>query len=440
MSKNPFSKLLKKEDESETKFAKYLNSTKSFLAKQYRKESTKSILSSIISIIIGLLIGLVVMIFISLFSKESSIASAFKGFGKIISGPFASSNPTYVINNLGDVIFYSVPLILTGLSVAVAYKTGLFNIGAPGQFIMGAVGSLLVALTIQTNTRLEGIMVWLLAVIVGTLCGMLWGVIPGLLKAFFNINEVIISIMTNWIAANLATWIFSSEFCKGIISQENTKGAYLMKNLSNYTPKLGFDKLFPGSYVDCGIFIAIIVAITIYIIMNKTTFGYELKACGMNKNASKYAGLNEKRNIVLSMGIAGALAGLAACLYYLNPGIEYKYASQYASLPAYGFSGIASAFLANCNPIGTVFSSLFIRYINMGGEYLTSVGFNRYVADIVIAVIIYLAGISRFVREILNKKNNKNNKINKEKEEQKTSIETEKVQTVTQESGGQING
>ena len=140
----------------------------------------------------------------------------------------------------------------------------------------------------------------------------------------------------------------------------------------------------------------------------------------MNKDASKYAGLNEKRNIVLSMGIAGALAGLAACMYYLNAGIEYKYASQYSSLPAYGFNGIASAFLANCNPIGTVFASIFIRYINMGGEYLTKVGFNRYVADIVIAVIIYLAGFSRIIRELLNKKRNPKNQPKAEVLETKT--------------------
>ena len=427
MSKNPFSKLMKKEDGQETKFALGLNKTGAFLKKQYQKDSTKSILSSVISIAIGLVIGLIAMIFISFFNNDISIASAFKGFGIIISGPFASSNGKYVVNNLGDVIFYSVPLILTGLSVAIAYKTGLFNIGAPGQYIMGTVGCLLVALSIQTTNRFAGIMVWLLAVIVGMLCGMLWGFIPGILKAFFNINEVIISIMTNWIAANIATWIFTLNICSGLISKENTKGAYLIKNVSNFTPKLGLDKIFTGSYIDGGIFIAIIVAIVIFIILNKTTFGYELKACGMNKDASKYAGLNEKRNIVLSMGIAGALAGLAACMYYLNPGIEYKYASQYSSLPAYGFNGIASAFLANCNPIGTVFASIFIRYINMGGEYLTKVGFNRYVADIVIAVIIYLAGFSRIIRELLNKKR-------KPKNEPKAEV----LETKTEE--GKVNG
>ena len=190
MSKNPFSKT--KENGQETKLTNCLKKTGDFFKKQYEKDSTKSILSSVISIAIGLVIGLIVMIIISLLNEDISIVSAFKGFGIIISGPFASSNSKYVVNNLGDVIFYSVPLILTGLSVAIAYKTGLFNIGAPGQYIMGTIGCLLVALSIPTDNRFAGIMVWLLAVVVGMIFGMLWGFIPGLLKAFFNINEVII--------------------------------------------------------------------------------------------------------------------------------------------------------------------------------------------------------------------------------------------------------
>ena len=217
--------------------------------------------------------------------------------------------------------------------------------------------------------------------------------------------------MTNWIAANLSTWFFT--YRVALHSQENTKGAYLLKNTINYTPKLGFDKLFPGSYLDGGIIFAIIIAILIFIILNKTSFGYELKACGANREASRYAGLNAKRNIILSMAIAGALAGLGASFYYLNPGIEYNYVSQYSNLPAYGFNGIASAFLANCNPIGVIFTSLFIRYINMGGEYLTKVGFNRYVADIIISVIIYNAAFTMIIKEIITRLTRKKKKKEK---------------------------
>lgn len=380
------------------------NGKSSAIANFFYKDGTTSFISSLMSVAIGLFVGLIIMVVISFVSDEISLSGAFEGLVKLLKGPFASSIHRYVLSNVGNTIFYAVPLICTGLSVAVAYKTGLFNIGAAGQYVMGTMGALMVGLYLQTTNRFAGVLVWALAVLAGMVCGALWGVLSGLLKALFNINEVIVCIMTNWIAANLATWIFSGQ--SAIISKENTKGAYLIKPLEsgNYTPKLGLDKLFPGSYIDIGIIVAIIVAIVIYIIMNKTTFGYELRACGANRHASKYAGLNEKRNIILSMAIAGALAGLGAALYYLNPGIEYNYVSQYSNLPAYGFNGIASAFLANCNPIGVFVSSLFIRYLNMGGEYLNSVGYNRYIADIIIAIIIYTAGFSRFFRELLNKK------------------------------------
>ena len=364
-----------------------------------KSDGFKSLLSSIVSILIGLLVGFIAMVIITMVSPNNSIGDAFGGLKIMFSVPFSSSVTKYVLSNTGNMIFYAVPLIFTGLSVSIAYKTGLFNIGAPGQYIMGTIGALLVALYIPTTTRAAGIGVWFLAVLVGALLGALWGMIPGLLKAFFNINEVIICIMTNWIAANISSWIF--KYTIAIQSTENTKGGFLAKVLDNYTPKMGLDKIFPGSLIDGGIIIAIIIAIVIYIIMNKTTFGYELKACGANKDASRYAGLNEKRNIVVSIMIAGALAGMGAALYYLNPGIEYKYVSQYSSLPAYGFNGIASAFLANCNPIGVVFSSLLIRYLNVGGDYLVKVGFNRYVADVVVAVIIYMAGFTRIIKEAI---------------------------------------
>ena len=368
------------------------------------------IVASILSIVLGLLFGLLVMIVICAFNEEHSFGDAFSGMRIIMSGPFSSKIKLYLINNTGDMIFYSVPLIMTGLSVAVAYKTGLFNIGAPGQYIMGTVGSLMVALSIETSTKFGGLMVWLLAILVGVIFGAIWGIIPGMLKAHFNINEVIVCIMTNWIAANVSSWVF--KYLPSLHSQENTKGSYLIKNLHNYTPKLGLDKLFPGSYIDSGIIFAIIIAVIIFVLLNKTRFGLSLKACGSNPDAAKYAGLNAKRNIVASMGIAGSLAALGACFYYLNPGIEYNYLAQYSQLPAYGFNGIASAFLANCNPIGIIFSSIFIRYINMGGEYLTKVGFNRYVADIIISIIIYSAAFTMIINTFLKRHGNKRKDLN----------------------------
>lgn len=393
-------------EKKENKFSKLLKS-----------DGTRSLLSSIISILIGIFVGFLAMVVITFISPNNTISDALGGLKIMFLGPFSSSVTKYVLSNTGNMIFYAVPLIFTGLSVAIAYKTGLFNIGAPGQYIMGTIGALLVALYIPTTTRIAGIGVWLLALLTGALFGALWGMIPGLLKAFFNINEVIICIMTNWIAANISSWVF--KYTTAIQSTENTKGGFLAKVTNNYTPKMGLDNLFPGSLIDGGIIIAIIAAVVIYIIMNKTVFGYELKACGANKDAAKYAGLSEKKNIVISIAIAGALAGMGAALYYLNPGIEYKYVSQYSSLPSYGFNGIASAFLANCNPIGIIFSSILIRYLNAGGDYLVKVGFNRYVADVVVAVIIYMAGFTRIIKEALLKVHPNHRK--KEKLEEKVS-------------------
>ena len=343
----------------------------------------------------------------SIFDKDTTIGDSFFGLFIMIAGPFSSGASQFVSFNFGNMIFYSAPLIMTGLSVAIAFKTGLFNIGAPGQFLMGTIGSLLVALNINcAGNAFLGFLVWLLAIVVGMLMGMLWGCIPGLFKALFNVNEVIVCIMTNWIAANIVSWMFSSPALKHLVNTASGKTGYLITTAvtGTGTPKLGLGKLFNNSYIDISIFVAIILAIVVYIVLNKTTFGFELKACGYNKNASKYAGMNEKRNIVLSMAIAGGLAAIGGALYYLNPGIELNYLASYQKLPDYGFNGIPVALLASNNPIGVIFTGVFLRYISQGGENLARAGFNRYIADIVVALIIYFSGFSKLIKDIIDKK------------------------------------
>lgn len=373
----------------------------------YKKPGTKSIISSVLCILAGVVVGFIVMLIIAAASPDISATDAFKGLGIILGGPFSSGTAKYVNMNFGDMIFYSGPLIMTGLSVAVAFKTGLFNIGAPGQYYMGTMGSLLVALSIPSSNGAQSFFIWLFAIIVGMAFGALWGAIPGLFRAFFNVNEVIVCIMTNWISANIVTWVFSS--MPQLVNTGMGKSGYLITTAvtGNGTPKIGLDKIFPGSYIDIGIILAIVVAIVLVIILNKTTFGYELKACGNNRYASKYAGMNEKRNVVLSMVIAGALAGVGGALYYLNPGIEFQFLSAYGSLPDYGFNGIPVALLASSNPIGIIFTGIFLRYIAQGGNELTSAGYNRYIADIIIALIIYFAGFSKLFVDILSRRQKK---------------------------------
>ena len=273
-----------------------------------RSEATRSIVSSVLCIIGGILVGAIILILLAAFSEDIPMSDAFSGLLIILGGPFASGNAGSILFNLGDMLLETAPLMMTGLSVAIAFKTGLFNIGAPGQYLMGAMSSLLVALSIPTNEH-NAFFVWLLALIAGVLSGMLWGAIPGFFKAVFNVNEVIVCIMTNWIAANTVSWIFSITG-ERYVNIAETKTKFIRTTASNgvSTAKLGLDKLFPGSNIDISIFIVILVAVVMYIMINKTTFGYELKACGYNKNAARYAGMNEKRNVILSMAIAGGLA------------------------------------------------------------------------------------------------------------------------------------
>ena len=331
------------------------------------------------------------------------ISDAFRGLGIILAGPFASGGARNIAFVLGDMLFESAPLLLTGLSVAIAFKTGLFNIGAPGQYLMGAMGSVIVALSVPTTEK-TAFWVWLLSLIVGMLCGMLWGLIPGFFKAFLNVNEVIVCIMTNWIAANVVSWVFANN--RQFINTAGGKTAYVLPTTANgvSTPKLGLDKLFPGSNIDIGIFVAILIAVGIFILMNKTTLGYELKACGHNKNAAKYAGMNEKRNIMLSMAIAGGLAAIGASLYYLNGGAELVW-NTYSKLPDNGFNGIPVALLASNNPLGVIFSSVFLRFIDKGGYNLAGfTAYNEYVSDLIIALIIYFAGFSKLIKDMLSRR------------------------------------
>lgn len=366
-----------------------------------RSEATRSIVSSVLCIIGGILVGAIILILLAAFSEDIPMSDAFSGLLIILGGPFASGNAGSILFNLGDMLLETAPLMMTGLSVAIAFKTGLFNIGAPGQYLMGAMSSLLVALSIPTNEH-NAFFVWLLALIAGVLSGMLWGAIPGFFKAVFNVNEVIVCIMTNWIAANTVSWIFSITG-ERYVNIAETKTKFIRTTASNgvSTAKFGLDKLFPGSNIDISIFIVILVAVVMYIMINKTTFGYELKACGYNKNAARYAGMNEKRNVILSMAIAGGLAAGGAALWYLNGRNDFLW-NTYSSLPSEGFNGIPAALLASNNPIGVIFSSLFLRYVDKGGFNLAGyTAFNEYVSDLIIAVIVYFAGFSKLFRDML---------------------------------------
>ncbi len=382
------------------------------------KDGTKKVLASLLSILIGLTVGAVVVAIVGLTKETIGAKGMWDGvrlifIGLLSTGRDAAGELSWGFNptSWGNMLFRATPLIMTGLSVAVAFKTGLFNIGAPGQYLMGTLATLMIALSIPYGT-LPAWVIWVLAFVGGMLAGALWGAIPGLLKAFLNINEVLACIMTNWIAANAVTWAFDASNLKNIV--EGTKTGYIYKTtygltqvdgewtyvLGNgiATPKMGLDKLFPDSQVNGGILIAIVIAIGVYILLNKTTLGYELKACGANRHAARYAGINDKRNIVLSMAISGALAAGGASLYWLSGNTEFFWSTAQA-LPAAGFNGIPVALLATNNPIGVIFSGVFMAMLNIVGNNLTGfTAYNEYITDVIIAVIVYLSAFSLIIQ------------------------------------------
>jgi len=381
--------------------------------KWYRSDGAKSVLSAIISILIGMAVGTLIIVIVGLTKDGISIKGMWEGIRLVFLGVFSTGREggdlTFGFNpvNMGNMLFRATPLIMTGLSVAVAFKTGLFNIGAPGQYLMGTMGTLTVGLTLG-NSGCPVFVAWIAAFLAGVILGGLWGAIPGIFKAFLNINEVITCIMTNWIAANLVTWWFDAhDIFKN--SAEGGKVGYIipLKNVDVVTPKMGMDVLFPGSQANGGFWIACIIAICIYVMMTKTTFGYELTACGSNRHAAKYAGINDKKNIILSMVIAGALSAAGASLYYLAGNTEFFW-STYLSLPAQGFNGIPVALLAANNPIAVIFSGAFMSMLNIAGTQLKSLtAYNEYIADIIIAIIVYLSAFSMFIKQILNRRDKK---------------------------------
>ena len=389
----------------------------------WQKEGVRSVLASLLSIVIGLLAGSVIIVIMGCLTPSLGFKSAWEGVRLVMLGLFskgrdAVGNLVFGFNpsSVGNMLFRATPLIMTGLSVAVAFKTGLFNIGAPGQYLAGTAATLFIALSIPVSV-LPGWLIWILAFAGGMLAGALWGAVPGLLKALLNINEVLACIMTNWIAANIVTWLFDLSNLKNIV--ENTKSGYVYSTTYGLekvdgvwtyvagagvrTPKMGLDKLFPGSQVNGGIIVAIVLAIVVYIILTRTTFGYELKACGSNRFAARYAGIADKRSIVISMAIAGALAGAAGSLYYLSGNTEFYWAT-YQSLPAAGFNGIPVALLAVNHPIAVIFTAMFMSMLDIAGLQLTNLtAYNEYITDVIIAVIVYLAAFSLVIRMGLGK-------------------------------------
>ena len=355
-----------------------MNEKKSLL----RNDGFQTFVTSIICIILGLIVGWLALLIIEPSGAWGAIVAVIKNFFKYPSAPAR-------LKYFGSTLAKTAPLIFCSLSVLFAYKVGLFNIGAAGQYCLGVALALYLALVKQ--------MPWFVCLLAGIVAGGLSGALCGLLKAYFNVNVVISGIMLNWIS------LYGTNLLLKPAMDPSGKDTFRLVNKAKQAllPTLGLDKLFSkNQYVTLAIPLAIVVAVIIWIVLDKTKIGYELKATGNNVNAAKYCGMKENRNIILTMVIAGGLAAMGGALYYLSDFEQWNVNAS--AVPGMGFNGIAAAFLGGLNPIGCLFSSYFITHITMGGGNVDLSHYCAQIADFISAVIIYLCGFVLFFKTVIN--------------------------------------
>jgi ABC-type uncharacterized transport system permease subunit len=370
----------------------------------WRREGVQSVIASLLCILLGLIIGYIVMLFIS-------PAHAWEGLVTILENFFTFGSPAAQLKYFGSTLVKTAPLLLCALSIQFCYKVGLFNIGAAGQYVAGAGLCLYAALAWQ--------MPWYLCLLLALVGGAVMGLLVGILKAYCNVNEVISGIMLNWIGLYSVNMLLTE--VKEVASPYTLVISSV--NPSALLPTMGLDTLFSkNQYVTIAIPLSILITLLIWFIQRKTVLGYELQATGYNKDAAKYCGMKEKRNIILTLSIGGALAGVGAAFLYLT-GFEQWSCTQ-SSVPAMGFNGIAATFLGGLDPIGTIFASYFIQHITSGGAFLDKAFFPSQITDLITSIIIYLCGFVLFFKLHLAKRRETKRKPPEKAEDSGTTPET----------------
>ena len=347
-----------------------------------KNNGVQSLLASLACVVLGLLIGYIVLLFINPNGAGEAIAAVMKNF---LNYSKSATQAKY----LGNTLVKTAPLLLCALSILFSYKVGLFNIGAAGQYCAGVALSLYAALAWGWG--------WLPCMLLAMLGGMVLGAISGLLKSYCNVNEVISGIMLNWIVLYLTNMLLTN------VKEDTSPYTFVLahKNPSAVLPTLGLGSLLNNNqYVGLALPLSILAAVLVWVVLEKTRFGYELRATGNNKNAAKYCGMAEKRNIILTLVISGALAGMGAAMLYLT-GYEQWQCST-SSVPGMGFNGIAAAFLGGLNPFGTILASFFIQHITAGGAYVDKTMYCAQISDLISAIIIYLCGFVLFMKYAMN--------------------------------------
>ncbi len=380
-----------------------------------KKDSEYAFLASVISILVGFILAILVLFVLEFAKADSDYSKPLLGIKNFFTYSFNSTSA------FAKIFYNAAPLMLTGLAVGFAFKAGLFNIGATGQYSIGAFFALIAAILWQYP--------WWAALIVAIVAGAIWGSIPGIFKAFFNINEVITSIMLNWAALYMIRLIFFNLKEINTIQSDRTNDLSLA-NPSAIIPDAGLGELFNTSFINMGIIIALLVAIIIYIVLEKTVFGYEIKACGLNRNASLYAGVKAKKTIIMTMLISGALSGLAGGIVYLAGTVQY---TTEIRLLAMGFNGIPVALLAYSNPLGIILSSVFIGFLESSGTGFQGL-YSTEMTGIIVSVIIYFSAFSLIVSILIKNTIKKAQeklaliKVNATKEESESSKDFKEVE------------
>ena len=339
---------------------------------------------TLISIVVGFAVGAVFLA-----AVQIDVGAA---YGKLFTSIFANAK------SLSYSVVYATPLIILGLSVAFSFRTGVFNIGAEGQFVVGSMAACVVGILVPA----PAIVLVPLCVLVSAVAGAVWGMIVGILKVKWGINEVLSMIMFNWIAFYLSNYIAGLPAIKSDGNAEATKN--VQEAAMILLPKSVISKLGLCNSANWGIFVAILLSIFCYVVIEKTTLGFSLKAVGSNRDAAEYAGINVNRAVLTALGISGAMGGIAGAMNLLGMGQRI---SIFTAQESYGFQGIIAALIGNSNPLGVFFGGVFYGAIKYGGSRLNLIGAPSEVVNVIMGTVVFFIAISHIFKFRKHKKEGK---------------------------------
>ncbi|EJO5347987.1 ABC transporter permease [Clostridium botulinum] len=358
--------------------------------KQKNKVSNNliNILKSLAFPLLAIVVSIFVSVFFVMWAKGYSITQYFSAFGDLFStiwnGSFGDKRKTL------ETMIYVTPLIFTGVANAIAFRCGLFNIGVEGQFIVGMISAAIIGLIPGLNPIVHGILI----VLGGIVAGSIWAGIPGYLKAKIGTNEVINTIMMNYLGLYFANYII-------LRSRFAVKGSASTPLIKKSAELLRFSNL---SRANISLIIGILCAIFVFWLLWKTTVGYEIRAVGFNPSGAEYGGINIAKNTILAMVLSGAVAGIGGATHVA--GVMHQ-AQDMMALPGFGFDGIAVALLAKNNPIGCIPSAILFGALNSSSKMLQLNGIPKEIVYLVQSIIIIFVATDYIVKYFSEKKSRK---------------------------------